>query len=70
MSTVQIEKRLKAVEAELARLKAEIRNGNNSAPTGWRHIVGSFAGDPLHAKAMKLGRQYRESQRPKSKRRR
>jgi hypothetical protein len=71
MSTPQIKKRLKAIEDELARLKADI-NGGQPPPKrggGWRAVVGTFAGDPLHAKAMKLGRQYRQSQRPKSKRR-
>jgi len=62
-----MEKRLKAVEAELERLKAEIRAGRKPAANGWRHIVGSFKGDPLYAEAMRLGRKYRESQRPKSK---
>ena len=69
MSTAQIEQRLKAVEDELARLKSEI-NGGQQPPKpkrGWRAVVGSFAGDPLHAKAMKLARQYRQSQRPKPK---
>ena len=66
MSTVQIEKRLKAIEAELAQLKAELKSKNKStSKKGWRAIVGSFAGDPLHAEAMRLGRKYRESQRPK-----
>jgi hypothetical protein len=72
MSPAQIEKRLKAVEDELARLKAEIKgaaDSNTPKRGGWRAIVGSFTGDPLHAKAMKLARQYRQSQRPKPKKR-
>ena len=66
MSTVQIEQRLKAIETELAQLKAEVKSKNkSSSKKGWRAIVGSFAGDPKHAEAMRLGRKYRESQRPK-----
>jgi hypothetical protein len=66
MSTVQIEKRIKAIESELAELKAELKYKNKpSSKKGWRAIVGSFAGDPLHAQATQLGRKYRESQRPK-----
>jgi hypothetical protein len=70
MSTRQLEKRIKAIEDELARLKAELRrNGKNPPKLGWRATYGSFAGDPLYLEAMKLGRKYRESTRPKSKRR-
>jgi hypothetical protein len=68
MSTAEIERRLRAVEGELARLKAEMKRGAKPPKKGWRNIVGSFAGDPLHAEAAKLGRQYREAQRPKRKR--
>ena len=67
MSTQQLEKRIKAIEDELARLKAELgRNGSKSAKAGWRATFGSFAGDPIYVEAMKLGRKYRESTRPKS----
>lgn len=69
MSTVQIEKRLKALETELAQLKVALKGTSQSAKKGWRGIVGSFAGDPLHAEAMRLGRKYRESQRPKRRKR-
>jgi uncharacterized membrane protein HdeD (DUF308 family) len=31
----------------------------------WERIAGSFDKDPVYAKAMKLGRAYRESQRPR-----
>jgi hypothetical protein len=66
MSNAQIEQRLKAIETELAELKAELKRKNKpSSKKGWRAIVGSFAGDPQHAEAMRLGRRYRESQRPK-----
>jgi len=71
MSAAQFEKRLKALESEVARLKSEInRNRSGRSSKGWwRSIVGTFANDPLHAEAMRLGRKYRESLRPSSKRR-
>jgi hypothetical protein len=66
MSNAQIEQRLKVIETELAELKAELKSKNKtSSKKGWRAIVGSFAGDPLHAEAMRIGRKYREAQRPK-----
>ena len=68
MSTAQIERRLKALEAELADLKSQLRLGGRTPKKGWKQIVGSFAGDPLHTKVMRLGRQYREAQRPGGKR--
>ena len=64
MSTVQLERRLKALEEEVARLKATLRGNSTSARKGWKYILGSFAGDPLHEEAMRLGRRYREAQRP------
>jgi hypothetical protein len=69
MSTAQIEKRLKALESEVAELKAKLKAGTEPPKKGWRAIVGSFAGDPLHAEAMRLGRKYRRSLRPKAKKR-
>ena len=32
----------------------------------WKQIRGSFANDPAFLEAMRLGRQYRESLRPKA----
>ena len=70
MSPQQIEKRLKVIEEELARLKEQIKRiSDKPAKRGWRATYGSFAGDPLHAEAMRLGRKYRESTRPKSRKR-
>ena len=64
---VHIEQRLKVLEEEVARLKATISGSGAPAQKGWKHIVGSFANDPVYDEAMRLGRQYRESLRPKAK---
>lgn len=34
-----------------------------SEKRGWRAIVGTFADDPLYDEAMRLGREWRESER-------
>ena len=71
MSTAQIERRLQTLEEEVARLKAELQSrGGTSNGHGWEHLVGTFAGDPLYVEAMRLGREYRQSLRPKARRKR
>jgi hypothetical protein len=67
MAATSIEKRLASVEAELARLKARVEN---SEKPWWEQIWGSFANDPAFLEAMRYGREYRESLRPKSPKRR
>jgi len=69
MSTAQIEKRLKALESEVAELRAEVSAKGEAPKKGWRAIVGTFANDPLHAQAMRLGRKFRKSLRPRTKKR-
>lgn len=66
MSTESIEDRVAALETEVARLKEKFEG--NQTP-GWKKFVGAFGDDPLFEKAMKYGRQYRESQRPGKKNR-
>jgi len=66
MSAIEkLEKRLAALEAEVAKLKK--RNGSASADDRpwWEKIYGSFEGNPHYKEAMELGRKYRESTRPK-----
>ena len=63
MSAMSLEDRMAALEAEVNRLKRIIEE-DRSIP-GWKKMVGAFLNDPLFEKAMKYGRQYRESLRPK-----
>lgn len=59
-----IEKRLAAVEAEVARLRDLLEE--KARRPWWREIAGTFKDDPCYEKAMKLGRKYRDSTKPKS----
>ncbi|MBI2806908.1 MAG: hypothetical protein HYX68_18160 [Planctomycetes bacterium] len=66
MSAIEIlEQRLAALEAEVAKLK----NGAKSSDDRpwWEKIYGTFANDSCYDEAMRLGREYRESTRPKPK---
>jgi len=66
MATSSVEQRLKALEDEVAALKQKVNGGKDDRPW-WQQIWGAFHGDPAFLEAMKLGREYRESLRPKSK---
>jgi hypothetical protein len=68
MSAGSLEERVAALEAEVAQLKNQIGN-REIEKTGWKAMVGTFLNDPYYEKAMKYGRQYRESLRPKKKQR-
>lgn len=58
-------KRLKRLEAELERLRAETGKPIGVLPYGLDAICGSFVGDPDFLEAMKLGAEWRASFRPK-----
>ena len=61
----ELEKEVSALAGEVARLKAKDANGVRGDE--WiERIYGAFADDSDYDKAMELGRQYRESLRPKS----
>ncbi len=63
MSATDLEERVARLEAEVSQMK------NTSAETAddgpwWKKVVGIFADDPTFEEAMRLGREYREAQRP------
>ena len=60
MTSAQLEKRLAALEEELAKLKEKVQGQDASQPW-WERIAGTFQDDPVYEAAMKLGRQYRRS---------
>jgi hypothetical protein len=66
VATGSLEDRVTALELELARLKQQL---DGDTPW-WKKIWGTFAGDPMYLKAMQEGRKYRQSLRPKPRKRR
>jgi hypothetical protein len=65
MATVSLEDRVAALEAEVARLKARLESPAKPREDWVDKIGGSFANDPIYEEAMRLGRKYRDSLRPK-----
>jgi hypothetical protein len=63
MSNLTLEERVAAVEAEVISLKKEKQPPAVEAPW-WEQIRGIFKDDTAYAEAMRLGREYREAQRP------
>ena len=63
MTNIEIEKRVAVLEAEVAVLKSksEKKEDKNEIPW-WEQIAGTFADDAAYDEAMRLGREYRESQ--------
>jgi len=70
MAKSTIESRLAALEAEVAQLKARVAELGKSDIPWWEKIAGSFANDPTYHEAMRSGREYRDSLRPKRRSRR
>lgn len=65
MTVASIEERVAALEVEVARLKQQIEALNKPSGPWWQEIYGAFENDPIYEEAMRLGREYRESLRPK-----
>ena len=68
-STSQLEQRMAALEAAVTTLKSQMAALQTSQPW-WERIAGTFQHDPMYEEAMRLGRQYRQSLRPKTRERR
>jgi hypothetical protein len=66
VENVPPEERMETLETRLDRLqllmKERLPQQRNDAKRGWQAIIGSFAEDPLYEEAMRLGREWRDSQ--------
>ena len=68
-SSSLLEQRVASLEAEVATLKRKLETLDRTLPW-WEQIAGTFENDPIYEQAMQLGREYRQSLRPKTARRR
>lgn len=66
MAAPEIEQRVAALEAEMARMKEQLEKAVHPQGDWLDEIYGAFADDPNFEEAMRLGREYRESLRPKA----
>ena len=66
MAVPGIEHRVAALEAEMARVKEQLEKAVPSQGDWLDEIYGAFENDPIYEEAMRLGREYRESLRPKA----
>lgn len=69
MVTSDVEKRLAELELKVKNLEQNSQSSSTQETPWWTHVVGAFADDPDFLEAMRLGRKYRESLRPKPPRR-
>ena len=67
MAMLTLEERVAALESEVARLKQERANEAPPKKPWWEEIRGTFKDDTAYQEAMRLGREYRASLRPKDK---
>ena len=63
MGVHELEKRMADLEKEVATLRTKLNELSTSEPW-WERIAGTFHNDPVYQRAMKLGREYRHSQKP------
>ena len=62
--------RVAALEAEVAQMKKQLAQTAKPSSDWLDDIFGAFDNDPIYEEAMRLGREYRESLRPKDTRKR
>jgi len=63
MKESSLEKRVEALERELLNLRTDMEKSPEAS--GWKAFVGAFVNDPYFKKAMDIGKNYRESLKPK-----
>jgi hypothetical protein len=69
MSKVDLDARVAALEAEVARLKGIVEPSPEPEKSGWEKLALKYADDPSYDEATRLGKEYRDSLRPKTRKR-
>lgn len=69
-SQSKLEQRVSNLETEMEQLKRQLDQLGGGKQPWWEQIIGTFEDDPIYDEAMKRGREYRESLRPKTSTRR
>jgi hypothetical protein len=64
MTTAELAKRVEALEKAVAELRSRMSGPDPQRPW-WRLDAGRFRDDPVFEEIVRLGREYRESLRPK-----
>ena len=65
MAVTPLEDRMIAVENEMERLKRELAEVKPEGAARWEKVIGTFAECEGLDEAVRLGREYRDSLRPK-----
>ena len=63
VTPTELEERIAALEGDVAQLKFASRFARVPQKRWWRSLVGKYENNPDFEEAMRLGREYRESQR-------
>ena len=70
VNVAELAERVERLEQEVARLKKTKEDSGDEVHPWWEEIRGIWAGDPIMKEITELGRKYRESLRPRPKRKR
>ncbi len=65
MTTAELAKRLAALEKTVEELKSQVTRFGPLSRRWWAESAGRFAGDAVFDEIVRLGREYRESLRPR-----
>lgn len=63
MSKTEVEREIHDLKSDIILLKKKLERLEKGDLPWWKQIVGTFADDPAHEEAMRLGREYRRAQR-------
>lgn len=69
MTIAELEQRVLALERGFNELKARLDQAEAEVRPWWREDAGRFTNDPVFDEIVRLGREYRESLRPKARKR-